>query len=172
MIRVWPGLLAPAVHSTRKRRSASRGLDSWFAGGLSSAAATGRAGHAVASAAPSSVTATISDRHELIGSPPVPWAATGSTVAAAAVETAPTADGRTGHFRTSLRCSATVFFVLCAARPTSSATSTRAACRPAHPCPLPCDGRVRPPGRPALVFWQEGDSERTAPGPSTVSGPR
>jgi hypothetical protein len=44
----------------------------------------------------------------------VPWAATGSTVAAAAVETAPTADGRTGHFRTSLRCSATVFFVLCA----------------------------------------------------------
>src|SRR5712691_7920058 len=90
MIRVWPWLPAPAVHSTRKRRSASRGLDSWFAtGGTSSAAATGPAGHVVASAAPSSsVTATISDRHELIGIPPVPWAATGSTVAAASVPTA------------------------------------------------------------------------------------
>src|SRR5713101_6593745 len=90
MIRVWPWLLAPAVHSTRKRRSASRGLDSWFAtGGTSSAATTGPAGHAVARAAPSSsVTATISDRHELIGIPPVPWAATGSTVAAASVESA------------------------------------------------------------------------------------
>src|SRR6266851_7996221 len=102
MIRVWPWLPAPAVHSTRKRRSASRGLDSWFAtGGTSSAATTGPAGHAVARAAPSSsVTATISDRHELIGIPPVPWAATGSTVAAAsvptaAVETAPTVESAT-----------------------------------------------------------------------------
>src|SRR5713226_5924331 len=102
MIRVWPWLLAPAVHSTRKRRSATRGLDSWFAtGGTSSAATTGPAGHAVARAAPSSsVTATISDRHELIGIPPVPWAATGSTVAAAsvptaAVETAPTVESAT-----------------------------------------------------------------------------
>src|SRR5205807_2955202 len=31
MIRVWPWPMAPAVHSTRKRRSASRRLDSWFA---------------------------------------------------------------------------------------------------------------------------------------------
>src|SRR6266566_7695962 len=80
MIRVWPWPLAPAVHSTRKRRSAS---------GTSSAAATGPAGHAVASAAPSSsVIATIIDRHGFIGIPPVAWGVTGSTVAAAAVSTA------------------------------------------------------------------------------------
>src|SRR6266699_1092146 len=85
MIRVWPWPLAPAVHSTRKRRSAS---------GTSSDTATGPAGHAVASAAPSSsVIATIIDRHGFIGIPPVPWGVTGSTVAAAvstaAVEAAP-----------------------------------------------------------------------------------
>src|SRR2546427_500839 len=78
MIRVWPWPLAPAVHSTRKRRSESRGLDSWFAGGSFSVAATGPAGHAVASAAVSgSATVTISDRHELIGIPPVLWPAGG-----------------------------------------------------------------------------------------------
>src|SRR5437899_8680853 len=101
MIRVWPWPLAPAVHSTRKRRSESRGLDSWFAGGSFSVAATGPAGHAIASAAVSgSATVTISDRHELIGIPPVLWPAGGSPVAAASVppaalEAAPTMDPAT-----------------------------------------------------------------------------
>src|SRR2546430_7157622 len=75
MIRVWLWPLAPAVHSTRKRRSASCRPGSWFAGDSFSAAATGPAGHAIASAAPSSnATARTSDRHEHIGISPVFWA--------------------------------------------------------------------------------------------------
>src|SRR6267378_3907989 len=72
MIRdsIWP--LSPAVHSTRKRRSASRGPDSWFAGGGSPSAATDRAGHAVARAAPSNTaTAKTGDLHRFIGISPL-----------------------------------------------------------------------------------------------------
>src|SRR6267142_6290804 len=73
MIRdsVWP--LSPAVHSTRKRRSANRGPDSWFAGGGSPSAAKDRAGHAVARTAPSdTATATTGDLHRFIGISPYP----------------------------------------------------------------------------------------------------
>src|SRR2546428_5613918 len=72
MIRdsVWP--LPPAVHSTRKRRSASRGPDAWLAGGGSASAATDRAGHGVARAVPSNTaTAKTGDLHRFIGVPPI-----------------------------------------------------------------------------------------------------
>src|SRR6266850_359667 len=72
MIRDSVSLLSPAVHSTRKRRSASRGPDSWFAGGGSLSAATDRAGHGVARAAPSNTaTAKAGDLHRFIGISPL-----------------------------------------------------------------------------------------------------